>query len=252
MTRRDAFTLIELLVVIAIIAILMAILMPTLSRIKEQARQKVCSSNIRQQLTAFHMYANEHDGKLPRPTTGGYWLWDIHVETVNFMVRSGLTPDLYYCPSNQNQRKHRDLYWEYTGQWDGEKFTSGSYIVSGYCYLLQLAEDERPEIRNEENKTGPKKWLETVTDKHAAQYELVIDATLGESDQHAKYRYNFGEVRAGGMWAQYQILDQTSHLKTDEEPAGGNMGFLDGHVEWRHFNMMENRYGGSGAPTFWW
>ncbi|MHC4116718.1 MAG: prepilin-type N-terminal cleavage/methylation domain-containing protein [Planctomycetota bacterium] len=64
MSKRKGFTLIELLVVIAIIAILMAILMPTLKRAKEQGRRAVCLSNLKQLQLAWSMYADENDDKI--------------------------------------------------------------------------------------------------------------------------------------------------------------------------------------------
>jgi prepilin-type N-terminal cleavage/methylation domain-containing protein len=62
---RRAFTLIDLLVVIAIIAILMAILMPALQRIKKQARGVACQSNLHQWGMIWAMYTQDHDGYFP-------------------------------------------------------------------------------------------------------------------------------------------------------------------------------------------
>ena len=67
---KKAFTLIELLVVIAIIAVLMAILMPTLHRAREQGKRIVCESNLKQMSLAWIMYAQENDGKIMKGTPG--------------------------------------------------------------------------------------------------------------------------------------------------------------------------------------
>jgi prepilin-type N-terminal cleavage/methylation domain-containing protein len=63
MKNRSAFTLIELLVVIAIIAMLMAILIPALSRTREQAREVVCRSHLQEWSLCLAMYTGDHDGR---------------------------------------------------------------------------------------------------------------------------------------------------------------------------------------------
>ncbi len=62
MHRRYGFTLIELLVVIAIIAVLMAILMPALERVRRQARGVACKSNLHQWGLIFAMYCDDNNG----------------------------------------------------------------------------------------------------------------------------------------------------------------------------------------------
>jgi prepilin-type N-terminal cleavage/methylation domain-containing protein/prepilin-type processing-associated H-X9-DG protein len=59
--RKKGFTLIELLVVIAIIAMLMAILMPALSKVKKIAMRVICGTNLKGLGTAQTVYANDYD-----------------------------------------------------------------------------------------------------------------------------------------------------------------------------------------------
>jgi prepilin-type N-terminal cleavage/methylation domain-containing protein/prepilin-type processing-associated H-X9-DG protein len=59
-----AFTLVELLVVIAIIAVLIAILLPSLGKARESSRRTVCATHLRSLAQGFHLYANNFDGAL--------------------------------------------------------------------------------------------------------------------------------------------------------------------------------------------
>ena len=79
--KRKAFTLIELLVVIAIIALLLAILMPSLKKAKKIAQTVVCRSNLKQWGLITTLYAQDNDHKLYQSMEGGtlkqedaYWI----------------------------------------------------------------------------------------------------------------------------------------------------------------------------------
>ena len=63
--KRSGFTLIELLVVIAIIALLMAVLMPALQRVRRQARTVACQSNLHQWSLIWAMYTEDTGGYFP-------------------------------------------------------------------------------------------------------------------------------------------------------------------------------------------
>lgn len=83
--RLHAFTLVELLVVTGIVAVLIGLLLPVLSRAREQANRTLCISNVRQLGMAVLMYCNENRGWFPTcayPANGianvqmpSDWIW---------------------------------------------------------------------------------------------------------------------------------------------------------------------------------
>lgn len=96
MKKKKAFTLIELLVVIAIINILAGMLLPSLTRAKEQARRAACLNNLRNIGQALAMYAGENDGFLP-PEDGS----PTEDRDLDLLFPSYLdNPTVFWCPSD--------------------------------------------------------------------------------------------------------------------------------------------------------
>jgi prepilin-type N-terminal cleavage/methylation domain-containing protein len=73
--KNKAFTLIELLVVIAVIAMLVAGLLPALSRARKQARAVACQANLKQWGVTLAIYVDDNEGRLTSYPGGGYGVW---------------------------------------------------------------------------------------------------------------------------------------------------------------------------------
>jgi len=130
MKRASGFTLIELLVVIAIIAILMAVLMPSLRAAREMARGSACLSNQKSLVLAYTMYAGENDDLIPvgfvsnQTVTRPMWVKPPVDDAGNYVAGDAAThynrilgikmgtlypyikdPDMYHCPGDDRFRK---------------------------------------------------------------------------------------------------------------------------------------------------
>ncbi len=147
--KSRGFTLIELLVVIAIIALLMAILMPALRRVREQGRMISCQGTLRQWNLIAAMYGESNDGKFwdSDDNTPGYW-W---VKYLDEKYKSWRRNPLWFCPSATKPIVDEfgvtaptfNIYnaWGiFPGAGLSEDGVAGSFGINGYCLIPRTAD----------------------------------------------------------------------------------------------------------------
>jgi prepilin-type N-terminal cleavage/methylation domain-containing protein len=158
--RQKAFTLVELLVVIAIIAVLLAILLPSLRNVKGMAQRLICKSKLKDIGTTVATYAEQYDGVMPRSDgyeTGGiqlkhaYWALAIRGDLtqptqyygLGGLWKAGLIPDgkEFYCPATRNWLDEYKKYcdptpWGTLPQNYNQVYGSGNEFLRAYKGFL--------------------------------------------------------------------------------------------------------------------
>jgi prepilin-type N-terminal cleavage/methylation domain-containing protein len=264
-SSRAGFTLIELLVVIAIIAILAALLLPALSKAKDQGVRTQCLSNLRQLNIALQSYAGDNKNYMPNDSGqvdagSSYWAWDIPWAAGNFMLASAGSYRVFYCPGTAQRMSDQDdlNLWQnyapntihvgaYAQTFPGVGATSGD----GYQGTSSDPVYTNVNLKMEANPTafpvGPVLVPFGALSGRVIMACPTIEITTGGVT-------NWTEIKGG-----YSVYHTTGHL-SGNVPAGGNLSMMDGSGAWRPFKFMVRRTGKNtgqeqdspAGPAFFW
>ena len=221
MKRQKGFTLIELLVVIAIISVLMSILVPALSRARNQASQTWCLSNIHAMMVATRMYTDENKERLP------------YIDPMNGMLNfpallikyGGLIPSKVHCPGDKYQPGSVATYYkDYYGGMvltdhhpDLSPESLGVEVVVDYSYLwrrkMYLTLDAQSIVGG--GRYDPRSYK--ITSVPYPSQLIALDC--------------FWTFCADDWWAAYVAGDEkTAKSFLSHGKFGFQAGFLDGHA----------------------
>ncbi len=259
----SGFTLVELLVVIAVIAILAALLLPGLSRAKNEAVLTSCLNNQRQQLIAFTIYANESKDYFP-VDTGAYQAWDLQQEAGNMLVAAGATYKVWFDPGEKWYYTDRDNLTFWTNQSVMYDTETKALRHVGYALTLpQIAEYTEDDGNAFGCATNVNQKLNaTFVTYNGKNVPIVPSSRVLEACVTITSPGNLSAnltTKERYQWTHLpHSLDPdvpgtkpliSAHLQPNNLPAGSKVGMLDGHVEWRTFQQFIPRCGGS--PCFY-
>ena len=255
--KKGGFTLIELLVVIAIIAILVALLLPSLASAKRTGWQAACLNNHKQLNLAVKEFADDHSDRFPyasawhnEPSARWSWVadsmsgvseWSTWAQTDRALFWSPLKDyagmRIFRCPGDKSTVK-------WTGRWEAVGEGSGTNVQQ------QL----RPRSYSMNIFVGGWSGWPFMYDNQYKVHHTYAD--VGSASQLFTFIEMPAEsINAGNFRVVPLKTGQKSVFSMDWPGVYHNNGsvisFVDGHVEFRRWLEEDTKHipGGAGTPT---
>jgi prepilin-type processing-associated H-X9-DG protein len=213
---RPGFTLLEMLVIVATIALLVAILLPSLSNAQAHSRRIRCASNLKQIAGAWDMYLTAHQGRFLQHVNANYnyggkqgsgspqyrGLPKPLNRYLDIPLETNKGAEVFCCPSDDGGSIERPTVFDYYGT---------SYTTN----VMLIGQDQLPFVR-----------------EPRAKAILIIN--LNQRLKHLNRSRIDGESKLLLIGDQGWVHDRnatTTPVEWHRKPSTHNMAFMDGHVQ---------------------
>lgn len=247
---RRGFTLIELLVVLCIVSVLMAALIPTLGKVRRQARAIVGVGNLRQITAAVDFFASDNASRYPPSVAtigfGQDWNWQPPTMLTAYLKRAPSLQrsvsaylhtylddaSVMFCPNAPLDYKYRQEAWDAGEEWDNPDTPAHPDALFGtYCFYWNYTGYLGTREGLFRGPSGParrgKEGRIVVSDSLSYDHWSSAGA-YGSCERFAQAQVTEGTALSSAYWSQpgWGIPDELRQLKIKL-----HAGYTDGHVE---------------------